>query len=102
MKKYFTYILATHRNGALHWGVTGNLVHRVWQHRACHAPGFAGGQLVWFEEHLDLRSTLRRKLQIDRASHDWRLRLIEQSNPAWRDLYDTLLASPARTAAEAA
>lgn len=93
MRKYFIYILASHRNGALYWGVTSNLVHRIWQHRAGQTPGLPGGDLVWFEEHPDLRGTLRRELQIERSTREWKLRLIESANPHWRDLYDTLLGS---------
>lgn len=99
MKKYFTYILASHRNGALYCGVTSNLVHRLWQHRAGLLPG--RGLLVWYEEHLDLRSTLRRETQIHRAGDAWKFRLIQQANPAWRDLHDDLLLPP-RKSAEAA
>jgi putative endonuclease len=101
MRKYFTYILASHRNGALYCGVTNNLVHRIWQHRAGMVPG-GTGMLVWYEEHLDLRSTLRRDLQIQRADTVWKRRLIEQSNSAWRDLYDDLLISAPRATAVAA
>lgn len=101
MKKYYLYILATHRNGALYLGVTSNLVHRLWQHRAGQVPGSHGASLlVWFEEHPDLRTTLRHQLQLDRATRDWKLSLIEQANPHWNDLYDALL--PSRSAAEAA
>jgi putative endonuclease len=96
MRKYFVYILASHRNGALSCGVTSNLVHKTWQHRAGQIAGApAGSMLVWFEEHLDMRSTLRRQQQIARATRDWQLRLIEQANPGWRDLYETLLPGPA-------
>lgn len=92
MKKYFLYILATHRNGALYLGVTSNLVHRLWQHRAGQVPGSHGASLlVWFEEHPDLRSTLRRHHHLDRATRDTQIPLIEQANPGWNDLYDTLL-----------
>lgn len=102
MKKYFLYCVAAHRNGALHFGVTSNLVHRIWQHRAGQIPGCPGASLlVWYEDHLDLRSTLRRQLQIQRATYDWQLTLITRSNPAWNDLYDTLLV-PERHGAEAA
>ena len=101
MKKYFLYILATHRNGALYLGVTSNLVHRIWQHRAGQVPGSHGAaMLVWFEEHPDLRTTLRRELQLERATRDQQLSLITSRNPAWDDLYDTLLAPrPARAEA---
>lgn len=92
MKKYFLYILATHRDGALYLGVTSNLVHRMWQHRAGQVPGSHGASLlVWFEEHPDLRTTLRRQQAIDRPGHASRLALIERTNPHWNDLYDTLL-----------
>jgi putative endonuclease len=100
MKKYFTYILASHRNGSLYCGVAPNLVHRIWQHRAGMIPG--SGMLVWYEEHLDLRSTLRREQQIQRASEAWKRRLIEDANPAWRDLYDDLLIPAPRPTAVAA
>jgi putative endonuclease len=55
--------------------------------------------LVWFEEYPDMRSTLRRLQQIDRATQDWKVRLIEQANPHWDDLYDTLLLPTHREAA---
>jgi len=103
MKKYFLYILATHRNGALYFGVTSNPVHRLWQHRAGQVPGARGvSLLVWFEEHLDLRSTLRREQHLNRASRDWQLSLIQRTNPAWNDLYDNLLSSQSRLPAEVA
>lgn len=101
MKKYFTYILASHRNGALYCGVTSNLVHRLWQHRAGQIPG-ESGVLVWYEEHLDLRSTLSREIQIRRASEAWKLYLVQQANPTWRDLYDDLLLPAPRPTAAAA
>lgn len=100
MRKYFVYILASHRNGQLTCGVASNLVHRTWQHRAGQVADGSGGMLVWFEEHLDMRSTLRREQQIARAGRDWQVRLIEQDNPGWNDLYDSLLSS--RPTAEAA
>lgn len=106
MKKYFVYMLATCRNGALCWDVTSNLIHRTWQHRAGQIPfsqirgDHSASLLVWFEEHPDLRTTLRRLQQIDRAPHAWKLRLIQETNPAWNDLYDALLPAhqPARAA----
>jgi putative endonuclease len=92
MKRYFVYMLASCRNGTLGWDVTSNLVHRTRQHRAGQFPGSNGASmLVWFEEHPDLRSTLRRLRRIGRARYDWKTGLIEQANPHWDDLCDTLL-----------
>ena len=90
MPKYYVYLVADRRNGRLDCGVADNLVHRMWRHRAGQIQG-AGAMLVWYEEYLDMRSTLRRQTQIERASRDWQLRLVEQQNPGWRDLYETLL-----------
>lgn len=102
MKKYFLYILATHRNGALYLGVTSNLVHRMWQHRAGQVPGSHGASLlVWFEEHPDLRTTLRRQLHLERTTRAGQLSLIERANPHWNDLYDMLF-EPRAAPAEAA
>ena len=97
MKRYFVYMLASCRNGTLGWDVTTNLVHRTWQHRAGQVPGSnSASMLVWFEEHPDLRSTLRRLQQIGRAGYDWKAGLIEEANPHWDDLYDTPLIRSAR------
>ena len=67
------------------------LVHKAWQSRSGHV---AGGALVWFEEFFDMRSTLRREQQIRRAAREWQVKLIEQFNAAWIDLYQTLLPDP--------
>ena len=95
MRKYFVYILATGPmthpmiggDAELDFGVTSNLSDLPPQRLA---------RLVWLEEHIDLRSTLRRELQIQRAGPDWTRRLIEHANLGWTDLRDEL--APARAA----
>lgn len=82
MRKYYVYILATGHDGELDFGVTSNLAD---------LPPRRLASLVWCEEHIDLRSTLRRELQIQRATSGWRRRLIEEENPGWADLRDTLI-----------
>jgi putative endonuclease len=100
MKSYFVYLLASRRNGTLYCGVTNNLVHRLWQHRNGQGSGFAAkygvSMLVWFEEHADIRSAIHRETQIKRWRRDWKLKLIEDFNPNWRDLYDDLLPGAVR------
>ena len=95
MKRSFVYLLASHRNGTLYCGVTSNLIHRVWQHRTGEASAFTAEygvhQLVWFEEHGDVVDAIRRETQIKRWRRAWKLKLIEDFNPQWRDLYDDLL-----------
>jgi len=101
MKSYFVYLLASRRNGTLYCGVTNNLIHRVWQHRAGQVAGFTAKynvtMLVWFEEHGYIIAAIHRETQIKRWRREWKLKLIEDFNPNWRDLYEALLPGPART-----
>lgn len=92
MRKYHVFILATgptsgQERPELDVGVTSNL---------SDLPPRRLARLVWCEEHIDLRSTLRRELQIHRATPAWTRRLVEQSNPDWSDIRDEL--APARAA----
>lgn len=101
MKSSFVYLLASRRNGTLYCGVTSNLIHRTWQHRAGQASAFTSKYsitiLVWFEEHGDITAAIHRETQIKRWRREWKLKLIEDFNPQWRDLYDDLLPGPERT-----
>lgn len=85
------YIMANRRNGTIYTGVTSQLVQRVWQHREGVMEGFAKThgctRLVWFEGHDDLQAARRREVQIKAWKRDWKIRLIEEANPDWRDLW---------------
>ena len=89
--RYYVYILASKRNGTLYIGVTSDLVKRVYEHK----QGFVGGftkkynvhQLVYLEETGDVNSAIRREKQLKKWKRQWKIELIEKSNPEWRDLY---------------
>ena len=89
------YLLASQRNGTLYCGSTGDLVRRVWEHREGVGSGFTAKygvtQLVWFEFHGEMGAAIKREHQIKEWKRAWKLRLIEETNPTWRDLYDDLL-----------
>jgi putative endonuclease len=89
---FFTYILASRRNGTLYTGSTDDLVNRVADHREGIRPGFTAKyrvtRLVWFETHLSRDAAFRRERQIKEWRRVWKLQLIEARNPTWRDLYD--------------
>jgi putative endonuclease len=89
------YLLASRRNGTLYVGVTSNLVKRIWEHKNNVVKGFAQKYgvhtLVWFELHETMESAIRREKAIKEWKRDWKLKLIEQQNPAWRDLYSEIL-----------
>lgn len=91
MKQPCVYILASQRNGTLYIGVTSDLVKRVWQHKSDLIAGFTNEYrvhaLVWFEMHATMDSAIRREKAIKEWKRDWKVRLIERSNPLWRDLY---------------
>jgi putative endonuclease len=89
------YMLTNHRNGTLYVGVTSDLVKRVWQHKNKVVAGFTSryglSMLVWYELHATMESAIQREKAIKEWQRSWKLRLIEASNPEWRDLYTDLL-----------
>lgn len=95
MKRGFVYIMANRRNGTIYTGSTSNLVQRVWQHRNQVIDGFTDEHecvlLVWFEVHDDLQEARRRERQIKKWNRPWKLRLIEENNPRWGDLFDRIV-----------
>ena len=88
----YVYLLASQRNGTLYTGVTSDLVRRIDEHRRGAFGGFTEEygvhRLVYVEEHADMRDAIQREKRIKRWRRAWKLRLIEEGNPAWRDLYD--------------
>jgi putative endonuclease len=85
------YILASRRNGTLYIGVTSKLVKRVWEHKHDAVEGFTKKyrvhDLVWFEPHETMENAIQREKTIKKWNRKWKLRLIEQSNASWNDLY---------------
>ncbi len=88
---YWVYIFASDRNGTLYVGVTNDLYRRVMEHREELVPGFTKRygvkRLVYFEEHGDVEAAIAREKSIKRWRRAWKLQLIEQANPRWRDLW---------------
>ena len=95
MKAGYVYIMASRKNGTIYIGVTSDLIQRVHQHREGLAPGFAKRYccklLVLFEAYDDLQDARQRELQMKEWKRSWKVRLIEESNLEWDDLYPTLI-----------
>jgi len=93
-KQPCVYLLASGRNGSLYIGVTSNLVKRVWEHKNHVVDGFTKkygvDQLVWYEVHETMESAIQREKAIKEWQRAWKLNLIEQVNPDWTDLYDSV------------
>ncbi len=94
LKQPAFYILASQRHGTLYTGVTGNLIRRVWEHRENRQDSFTKKyrvhQLVYFEFYEHFLAAIARESAIKRWKRLWKIRLIEQMNPTWEDLYETL------------
>lgn len=89
-KQPCVYILASRRNGTLYTGVTSCLATRIEQHRSGVVDGFtrnhAVHRLVWFEPHPTMEAAILREKALKRWHRAWKIRLIEEANPYWRDL----------------
>ena len=101
-KYYYSYILASKRNGTLYVGVTSDLVKRVYQHRNQLVEGFTAKyqvhHLVYFEQHQDVLSAIQREKRLKEWQRKWKLDLIEKHNPKWRDLYTEISGSRGQAA----
>ena len=95
MKSGCVYIMANKRNGTIYLGVTSNLPQRIVQHRDELIEGFTKKHdckiLVWYEAHGDLQNARQRELQMKKWNRLWKLRVIEEMNPDWNDLFESLI-----------
>ncbi len=95
MEKHPTvYILASKRNGTLYIGVTSDFIGRISTHKQDLIDGFTKRygvhRLVHLENHQSMIEAIRREKQLKGWRRSWKIDLIEQGNPDWRDLYSEL------------
>jgi putative endonuclease len=90
-RSFYVYILASRIGGTLYIGVTKDLIRRVAEHRLKSVRGFAGkygvDRLVYFEQFDDAQNAIKREKQLKKYNRAWKIRLIEELNPNWDDLY---------------
>ena len=95
-KQFYVYILASERNGTLYVGVTSDLTKRIWEHKNKLVKGFTEkygvDKVVYYEVHTDAENAILREKQIKKWNRSWKLRLIEEKNPEWNDLFDEIKA----------
>ena len=94
----FVYLLASRPNGTLYVGVTSDLVRRVAEHKTDGVAGFTKRygvhRLVYFERYEAIRDALVREKQLKKWNRAWKLRLVREANPTWRDLYEEEVGHP--------
>ena len=90
-RSYWVYILASRIGGTLYIGITSDLIRRVYEHRSKAAPGFTKrygvSRLVYFEQCSDVEFAIRREKRLKKWPRAWKIRVIEEANPDWHDLY---------------
>ena len=95
IKQPAVYVLASERNGTLYIGVTSDLVKRVWEHKNNLVEGFTKRyrvhHLVWYELHESMNSAIEQEKKMKEWERAWKIRLIEENNPNWNDLYDSIV-----------
>ncbi|MBB4953483.1 putative endonuclease [Agrobacterium vitis] len=90
----FVYIMSDKPRGVIYTGVTGDLVGRAWEHKNNVYEGYTSKyrakNLVWFESHPNIVLAIQREKSIKRYLREWKIRLIEEFNPTWMDLYERI------------
>jgi len=91
---HYVYILASRKHGTLYLDMTNDLIRRVWEHKSKVSTGFSSrykvDRLVWFECYGDPVSAITREKQLKKWRRDWKIRLIEETNPDWLDRYNEI------------
>lgn len=92
MKVFHVYIITNKWNTTLYIGVTAHVFNRIYQHRFGTVEGFSKRyhltKLVYYEECTDAYSAFAREKQLKNWHRLWKLNLIKQTNPRFRDLAD--------------
>ena len=93
IKKPCVYIITNRPDGVLYIGSTEQLKTRINQHRRkVHPSTFSArynlDKLVYFEFLNSKEEMLQREKQLKKWNRDWKIRLIEEENPDWEDLYN--------------
>ncbi len=91
----YVYIITNRRNGTLYIGVTSNLIQRIHQHKEKLFEGFSKAHsldsLVWYKQCPDIEQAIYLEKQMKKWKRLWKLNAIEEMNPNWDDLYDSLI-----------
>jgi len=94
-KPAYIYILSNKKNGTLYIGVTSNLAKRIYEHKQKAVSGFSKqynlDKLVYFEVIDTIEAAIKREKQLKNWHRQWKINLIEETNPDWNDLYESIL-----------
>jgi putative endonuclease len=90
MNSYYVYIITNKKNGTLYIGFTDDIHRRIYEHKNKLSDGFSKkyglDKLVYFEEHENSSSSFKKERQMKKWRRAWKIKLIEEQNPNWKDL----------------
>ena len=90
--------MTNNKNTVLYTGVTSDLKGRVYEHREKLVGGFTKRydvtKLVYYEAFEGVVDAIAREKQIKGWERKWKIRVIEQVNPQWDDLYNEICGFP--------
>ena len=94
MKYYFVYIVASKKNGILYIGITNDIIKRTIEHKSGKFGGFTKKynvhKLVYYDTFGDVEQAIGREKRLKKWNRQWKIELVERSNPEWKDLYNEL------------
>ncbi|PIO96957.1 GIY-YIG nuclease family protein [Pleomorphomonas carboxyditropha] len=95
MNPGWVYIVTNKPQGVLYIGVTSDLEGRIWEHRNAVHRGFTHSynctRLVWYEDYGDITDAIYREKRLKTWKRAWKIGLIEEMNPGWNDLFETIM-----------
>ncbi|MCB0282628.1 MAG: GIY-YIG nuclease family protein [Calditrichaeota bacterium] len=95
MNYYFVYILTNEKHSVFYTGITSDLVKRIYEHKHKIIKGFTAkyscSKLVWYRFHNNVNEAIADEKRIKRWKRVYKIDEINKMNPAWNDLYPSLL-----------
>lgn len=95
MRDYYVYIMTNINNKVLYIWVSNNLVRRISEHKNKLIDGFSKkyncNKLIYYEMTNSIESDIIREKQLKKWKRDWKIKMIEEQNPKWNDLYDEII-----------
>ena len=93
--KAWTYLTSNRKNGVIYTGVTSELKYRIKSHKTKKYKGSFTGRynadkLVYYEKYDSIITARAREKQIKAGSRAKKITLIENKNPEWKDLFETI------------
>jgi putative endonuclease len=96
-RSFYVCILASGVGGTLYIGVINDLIRRVAEHKSKLIESFTEkydiARLVYFEQFDDPENAIRQEKRLKKWNRAWKIRLIEEHNPNWDDLYPRIAGS---------